>query len=537
MYNPAYLTLSRHNVYYFRYRLAQSELESSPPPYMKLSLKTRNPKEALRLANMLTYHMGQTDLKALTQRMNYLEAKQIITAYFSNLLAQKKALIDQEGPLSKDALGTIKNTLETMRAKKGETPELKKYEINSGYARHVLETLKIPIPQDPTALKRLDRLFRPAAISYAKAILAHNRSARTFDFTPPSTAIMQDDDTIKLDHLEDVIDKYIAEMDVAASWGIRAKEERISCFAYLMELLGKDFIFSQMNGSKARYVKECLSRTPSNRNKIEATRDLPLLQQIEVSGLETLSVGSINKYLQCYKTLYGWAVRNNYITKNPFEGLDIKEGNKNKKKRDMFKPEQTSAMIAELDKGKDGLANTDMKYWGTLIGLYTGARLNEIASLTPNDLKKDETTGIWYFDINEEDEKKHLKTAAATRRIPVHSELIKRGFIAYVAQVKQNATADTRILPNLSYSAKEGWGRKLTRWFSDIYLPHLDLKTDRTSFHSLRHTAITTMRQSGVDNHIVRALVGHEAEGVTEQVYNHNYTLPQLHNAIEKLQF
>src|SRR5690606_17349886 len=134
--------------------------------------------------------------------------------------------------------------------------------------------------------------------------------------------------------------KYVAEMDRAQAWGIRAKEERQDCFDYLSELLGDGFNFASMDVAKARYIKETLSVTPANRRKMKQTRELPLMEQIEVEGVAKLSVGSINKYLQCYSTLYSWAVKNGYIDKNPCQGLAIKDKGRDKKKRDWFRPEQ-----------------------------------------------------------------------------------------------------------------------------------------------------------------------------------------------------
>ena len=53
MYNPSYLILSRHNIFYFLYPL---ELVFGVKQRVSISLKTRCPKEALRLARALEYH-------------------------------------------------------------------------------------------------------------------------------------------------------------------------------------------------------------------------------------------------------------------------------------------------------------------------------------------------------------------------------------------------------------------------------------------------------------------------------------------------
>lgn len=65
-----------------------------------------------------------------------------------------------------------------------------------------------------------------------------------------------------------VVDRYVAEMDRGKSWGIRAKKERLDCFDYLMELLGREFNFTSLDVTEAGFVKDALMRTPKNRQKM-----------------------------------------------------------------------------------------------------------------------------------------------------------------------------------------------------------------------------------------------------------------------------
>jgi len=84
------------------------------------------------------------------------------------------------------------------------------------------------------------------------------------------------------------------------------------------------------------------------------------------------------------------------------------------------------------------------QYWLPLIGLYTGARVNEICQLNPQcDVREDE--GIWFFDFNEDsisDERvtKSVKTEGSRRKTPVHSKLIDLGFLEYVNRVKKQGS-------------------------------------------------------------------------------------------------
>lgn len=570
MLNPSYLSLSRHHIYYFRWPLPPQFRQQGKTAFIKLSLRTREPKEALQRANMLAYHAEGFIRQDCVQGMNYIEVKSLLETFFADLLAERKQQIDEDGPLTPARLHRLKKTMAYMQddeayesgefffemlrqgnvvvIEDGETiEEGKRYpaaadqNLDGRDIGHVLRTLDIDLAAQSIGYKRLKDLYRPAAIAFYERLIEYSESQKQFNFDAPTLGQIATDTKAasrfaRPEHrLGNIVKTFMAEMDKAQVWGIRTRVERKDCYDYLLELLGENFNIVAMDAAKARYIKEALMATPVNRRKIKATRDLSLIEQIKIEGVQTLSIRSVNKYLICFSSLCDWAVNHGYLDKNPFKGLALKE--KGKQKRDWFPPEQIKAMLAELDKGKDGLADSDMKYWGALIGIYTGARLNEIASLTVHDVKRDADTGIWYFDINDDDEKKRLKTQAATRLVPVHSELLRRGFLEYIERVSKMQGDDLRLLYALTYTDKDGWGRKLTRWFSNTFLENLGLKKVDNSFHSLRHSAITMMRRGGVDNPTVRALVGHEQDGVTEEVYTHGYELAQLQPALEKVAY
>ena len=54
MYNPSYLFLSRHNIYYFRYPIPCNLHPEGKRSDVKVSLETRNPDEALYISRILT---------------------------------------------------------------------------------------------------------------------------------------------------------------------------------------------------------------------------------------------------------------------------------------------------------------------------------------------------------------------------------------------------------------------------------------------------------------------------------------------------
>jgi hypothetical protein len=99
------------------------------------------------------------------------------------------------------------------------------------------------------------------------------------------------------------------------------------------------------------------------------------------------------------------------------------------------------------------VAIRDWRYWIPWIGLYSDARLGEIAQLLIKDVHQ--LHGTWIFHITEEGSNlKSTKTAGSMRVVPVHSELIKLGLIDYHAamvadgekQLFSQLKPDTRVL-------------------------------------------------------------------------------------------
>ena len=91
----------------------------------------------------------------------------------------------------------------------------------------------------------------------------------------------------------------------------------------------------------------------------------------------------------------------------------------------------------------------DEKYWLPILGLYHGNRLEECAQLQREDVREGDS--VWYFDINDEDEKQ-VKNAQSKRRVPIHPKVKTLGFLEHVASVAPNV--GDRIFPNLRPGAE-----------------------------------------------------------------------------------
>ena len=161
-------------------------------------------------------------------------------------------------------------------------------------------------------------------------------------------------------------------------------------------------------------------------------------------------------------------------------------------------------------------------YWLPLVGLYTGARVNEVCQLNPqSDIRQDED-GIWYFVITEDevDGKGHADVDKSvkmetTRQVPIHHKLLELGFIDYFNRVK--ATGERMLFPEWSPLRGRAAGMA-ERWFRD-FLKVVNLhgamnKKGRAlrGYHAFRHTLLSYGRNTKPEGVNLFCITGHKTK-------------------------
>jgi integrase len=162
-----------------------------------------------------------------------------------------------------------------------------------------------------------------------------------------------------------------------------------------------------------------------------------------------------------------------------------------------------------------------------LIAVFSGARQEEICQLHVADVREEE--GVWLFDFNMKPPRR-LKNKSAVRLVPIHRELLRLGFLQYVAQ--RRSAGDERIFPNLEPGGADGrLGHGFTKWFTR-YRRDTNVYEEGRDFHSFRHSATTFLHQAGAPDSIVDRLTGHTTPGETAR-YTKSSNLNHLQAAID----
>lgn len=126
------------------------------------------------------------------------------------------------------------------------------------------------------------------------------------------------------------------------------------------------------------------------------------------------------------------------------------------------------------------------RYWGSLLGLYSGARVTEVAQLRVSDVQA--VDGVWGFVVTPVAEGNKVKNPNSRRFVPLALPVLEAGFLGYVEEVR--AAGLERLFPNLPNATGLGLGRQLSRQFSS-YIKGQGIADPGMGFHAFRHYLIT----------------------------------------------
>jgi len=326
-----------------------------------------------------------------------------------------------------------------------------------------------------------------------------------------------------------MIKAYCEEQVQAGNWTSKTEHENNAIFALLTRIIG-DIPCTHITYPVLRKYKTTLIRLPANLNKSPNYRG-KTIAELKDMNCKPMSVANMNKNLSRVSSLLRWSVKNGFIKTNFAEGLQIKRTIRSDEERNPYTTEQMNKVFNHpLFTQRD--FKHPFQYWVPLLGLYTGARLNELCQLHLNDIYK--IDDIWIININADTPDKKLKTRSAARSIPLHSKLISLGFLDYIDL--QQVTGNGRVFPELRLS-RDGYGQKVSKWYSH-FRNKLDLTNDGSKepdFHSFRHNVSMSLRQKySLDD--IGEILGHHSNSVTAR-YTKRLTVTQLKAMIESLNY
>ena len=260
-----------------------------------------------------------------------------------------------------------------------------------------------------------------------------------------------------------------------------------------------------------------------------------------------MSAATVNKLLGGVQAVVVWARNNGLIPDHvpwadPFSNMRLDEPEPS---RAPWEPADLRVLFASsvfTEGARPKAGRGEAAFWLPLLGLFTGARLGEIAPLSTSDVRTDELSNIYSIVITEDLEQgRRLKTAGSRRVVPVHPELIRIGFIEFVQRVRQEHGREARLFPLLTPGPRGGYGEAWSKWFGR-YIRQLGINNEALVFHSFRHGFKDALRAAGVSEDVNDALTGHAGAGSVGRSYGakemlKRFALPILNDAVSKVRY
>ena len=546
--------LRRNGRYYFRVRVPKDLVDILGKKEIKKSLKTSDYKEACKrlpveqLEADDLFDQARRELSPASSPIaQRTKAPPSSTIHLTTHLRTIKLWHEREKKERLDSLATDFPSgewlYEAREAAGNELAEFTKRETGDvsatviGTTRKLFKDQNLDFPVDKRDQEFLYEAMRKALFEQARAELA----ALEPSFTVPPTPYFEQEFQLTLAELVEEFKRASRQ----AGKTQKTIDGYEGTFNFALEYFGGDSLVKDITTGACRDLFEKLAELPANAKK--RFPQLTLLQACErddVSPSNKLTKTTLENYLKNFRALMNFAVEEEHLTSNPARNVKLNPKNKTPGGRVPFTIEQlqklfnapiyTGCKDDEAGAFKAGDARPRRhRFWVPLIGLWTGARLNEICQLLTEDVTSLE--GVPAFLISDENgENKRLKTKQSKRAIPIHPELIKAGLLKYTEE--QCKAGEKYLFPDLSVSKSGSRSDNFSKWFSHFRDRTLGTDTG-TNFHSFRHTFRDAIREAEIDKEIGARLGGWQGTKGVMDTYGKGHSIAKFQKAIAKIQF
>ncbi|WP_207000865.1 site-specific integrase [Trinickia mobilis] len=254
------------------------------------------------------------------------------------------------------------------------------------------------------------------------------------------------------------------------------------------------------------------------------------------------SAANINVKLPMLGVIFNYACDNDLgMSANPAAKIRVADKRRAKDKRREFDTAALNAIFSSrvFTEGYRPLAGAgEAAYWLPLLALFTGARIEELAQLRPEDIYEESYTDAdggerkaWVLRITgDQAEGQEIKTESSERRVPLHAELLRLGFVAFSQEAKGRARIFHKLRPDVD--GKESGN--FSKWFSRYLRGDCKVTDERMVFHSFRHTFKHLARLAAMPTEVHNALTGHVTGNVADNYGGFSYPLAPLVDAVSR---
>ncbi|MBV0912535.1 DUF6538 domain-containing protein [Anianabacter salinae] len=267
-----------------------------------------------------------------------------------------------------------------------------------------------------------------------------------------------------------------------------------------------------------RLAKEFSKHRQSDRADNVTAKEVDSWKRSMLSSGE-LSNNTIRQRLQNLSALLEWVRKQSlgelYTTGNPVAVVPIPEAAAaSSEDRTLRMSEARAILRAAREEAKPTLR------WVPWMCAFSGARINEVAPLEPDDFFRYE--GAWYYNISTMGGRS-LKNVHSIRTVPVHPQLEAEGLIQFVQQVK--AEGGRKLFLARSQNTVATWVRE------EVGLTRKELAPS----HGWRHLFEDMAMRSGMSDSAKTYITGRSLGKSAERYGKSEVMLPGLARELTKI--
>lgn len=222
----------------------------------------------------------------------------------------------------------------------------------------------------------------------------------------------------------------------------------------------------------------------------------------------SLQVGRI----AAIKALFNFAVDNNLVASNPFDGVKLRQKRRAGTKMLAYEDEEVARLLALASR-----ESLPSRRWLPWLAALTGARIAELAQLWGKRVLK--VDGVHVLRLAPAEDGGSLKNEGSERDVPIHPAMVEQGFLEWVIEKGEGP-----LFYKKAVRAKEG-GRHASKGVSNHLAEWIREQgfTDKRKApnHALRHWFKSAMLRAGVQDSIADAIQGHKGNQGEAGRYRH----------------
>ncbi|MFE1597525.1 hypothetical protein [Methylobacterium sp. ID0610] len=395
----------------------------------------------------------------------------------------------------------------------------------------ILHEHGIRVPAMHSALFTIQRMVE----AELRAVLEAEAKWRNFDFTdlPRQGPAAASSHPNKVNRTSTILLHQLVEEYVAATRKPIKTSSKLRMVArYINDLNGSDVLAADVTKDLLRRLQVEAYKVPARLKMAE--RKLTFVQLASLpadqsAGRPTLTPQAVRSWFNLLGACFAWAASCDLIEQNPTAGVKPKVRPLEISPRSPFSDDDLKKIFCPDYYPK---CHEEERFWIPLLGLFTGARLNEIGQLLVKDVVFSPVPALMITDLADDPAvSKRLKNLSSRRTIPIHPILISLGFEDYV-----KSKTSSYLFPRLPHSGRYEPTKAFSQWFGR-YLGKIGVKGRGKVFHSFRHTFKDACRRAMLDEETHDALTGHRYRASVGRSYGNGIPLAVLSGAVARITF